>query len=343
MQRGQEPSTSRRRIAAAALVVLVALVAAACGGDDDGGSGAPADGDGSASAGAFPVTVETVFGPVTVEEEPQRVVALGWSDAETALALGVQPVAATDWLDFGGEGVGPWAEGRYDEAPEILPTEVSVEAVAALRPDLILNTHSAADEDLHELLSQIAPTVGVPEGGGAWNTPWREQVAIVAEALGRSEQGDELVADVEARFAEARGANPGFEGREVAVAAFFDGQYGAYVGIDGRVRFMEELGFTNDPDVEALDTGSFYAEVSREQLDLLDADLTVVFPLAAAEVSTIEGDPLLTGIPSAEDGRLVVLDDDTLIAAFSASSALSLQYAVDELVPRVADALGGDE
>jgi iron complex transport system substrate-binding protein len=39
-------------------------------------------------------------------------VALGWSDAETALALGVQPVGASDWLAFGGEGVGPWAEGR---------------------------------------------------------------------------------------------------------------------------------------------------------------------------------------------------------------------------------------
>ena len=54
-------------------------------------------------SGAFPVTVSTAFGDVTVEEEPTRVVALGWSDAETALALGVQPVGASDWLAFGGD------------------------------------------------------------------------------------------------------------------------------------------------------------------------------------------------------------------------------------------------
>jgi ABC-type Fe3+-hydroxamate transport system substrate-binding protein len=64
------------------------------------------------------------------------VVALGWSDAETALALGVQPVGASDWLGFGGEGVGPWAAGRYDEAPQIIDTlEPSLEAIAALKPD----------------------------------------------------------------------------------------------------------------------------------------------------------------------------------------------------------------
>src|SRR5215218_6023640 len=92
-----------------AALVAAALVVTGCG----SGTGGAASG----SSGAFPVTVSTAFGDVTVEEEPSRVVALGWSDAETALALGVQPVGASDWLGFGGEGVGPWAEGRYDEAP----------------------------------------------------------------------------------------------------------------------------------------------------------------------------------------------------------------------------------
>ena len=30
--------------------------------------------------------------------------------------ISTPPVGASDWLAFGGEGVGPWAEGRYDEA-----------------------------------------------------------------------------------------------------------------------------------------------------------------------------------------------------------------------------------
>ena len=84
------------------------LVVTGCGsGDDADGSIRAAA---ARSSGAFPVTVSTAFGDVTVEEEPTRVVALGWSDAETALALGVQPVGASDWLAFGGDGVGAWVE-----------------------------------------------------------------------------------------------------------------------------------------------------------------------------------------------------------------------------------------
>ena len=80
-------------------VLLAATVLVAGCGSSDGQSSEDAAASGSpASDGAFPVTVETAFGPVEIAEEPQRVVALGWSDAETALALGVQPVGpVTGW------------------------------------------------------------------------------------------------------------------------------------------------------------------------------------------------------------------------------------------------------
>src|SRR6187200_1657243 len=150
----------RLRVLAAAIVAALATGLSACS------SAAPATtaaapASTSASAGAFPATIATKFGDVTVNAKPTRVVALGWGDAETALALGVQPVGASDWLGFGGEGVGPWAEGRYDEAPEIIETlEPSYEAIAALEPDLILDTRSAATQERYDLLSAIAPTVG---------------------------------------------------------------------------------------------------------------------------------------------------------------------------------------
>src|SRR4051812_23996227 len=119
-----------RGAAPLAVALSLALAVTGCGSDsDDGGTAGSGVASGS-SSGAFPVTVSTAFGDVTVDEQPTRVVALGRGDAETALALGVQPVGASDWLGFGGEGVGPWAEGRYDEAPEIIETlEPSYEAI----------------------------------------------------------------------------------------------------------------------------------------------------------------------------------------------------------------------
>ena len=89
-----------------AALLAAAVVATGCGSGAESEPAAAENGTGTATAAGFPVTVSTAFGDVTVEEEPTRVVALGWSDAETALALDVQPVGASDWLGFGGEGVG---------------------------------------------------------------------------------------------------------------------------------------------------------------------------------------------------------------------------------------------
>ena len=324
----------------AALLAVTVLVTSCGSGDTGSSEDAAAPSSSSGSGGAFPVTVETAFGPVEVAEEPQRVVALGWSDAETALALGVQPVGASDWLAFGGEGVGPWAEGRYDEAPEIIETlEPSLEAVAALEPDLILDTRSPATQERHDALNSIAPTIGQPEGVGAYLTTWQQQLDLVGQALGREEQAAELQAEVEQQFAEAAEANPEFAGTEVAVGAYTSEGFGAYVRGDTRVDFMEALGFTNEPAIQDLAGDSFFVSISEEQVPLLDAPLTVVFPIFVA-AAQITDNPLWQSLPSVQQGNAMVIEDQTLVNAFSSGSALGTQYALENAVPLFAETLG---
>ncbi|WP_299036201.1 iron-siderophore ABC transporter substrate-binding protein [uncultured Pseudokineococcus sp.] len=324
-------------------VLSVALLAAACGSDTPeepaGGAEGTSGGGAASSEGAFPVTVDTAFGPVEVEEEPQRVVALGWSDAETALALGVEPVGASDWLGFGGDGVGPWAEDLYAQSPEIISTlEPELEAIAALEPDLILDTRSDGTQERYEALSQIAPTVGIPEGGESYATTWQEQLDLVGEALGRGEEADQIVADVQQALADAAEANPQLEGTTVAVGARTAEEWGAYTSGDSRVQLMQALGLEQSSQVEELATDTFYVPVSSEQLEILDADLTVVFPIFV-EASTITDDPLFQALPSVQEGRSVVLEDQTLLNAFSSGSALGIDYAVENAVPLFAEAV----
>jgi ABC-type Fe3+-hydroxamate transport system substrate-binding protein len=331
---------SRPALRAAALCAVAALVTAGCGGgDDDGGTSAT---DGGSSSGAFPVTVSTAFGDVTVEEEPTRVVALGWSDAETALALGVQPVGATDWLGAGDEtGLGPWVTDTYDEAPEIIETlEPSYEAIAALEPDLILDTRSDGTEDRYELLSAIAPTIGQPEGVGPYQTTWQQQLELVGQALGKTAEADELAQQVEDAFAAAAEEHPEFDGTEVAVGAYTSEGFGAYVSGDARVQFMEQLGFVNKEEIEAQATENFFVPVSDEQLSLLDAELTVVFPIFV-DAAEITANPLWGTLASVQEGRAVILEDLTTLSAFSSASAPGLLYAIDETVPLFAEALAG--
>ncbi|MCF6506740.1 iron-siderophore ABC transporter substrate-binding protein [Blastococcus sp. MG754426] len=329
----------RPALRGAAALAATALVVTGCGGGDEPAP-AGSEATGGPSSSAFPVTVETAFGDVTVEEEPTRVVALGWSDAETALALGVEPVGASDWLAVGGEdGLGDWVEQGYEEPPVLIETlEPSFEAIAALEPDLILDTRSSGEESRYELLSQIAPTIGQPEGVGPYQTTWQQQLELVGQALGRAEEADELATQVEEAFAEAAAEHPEFDGTEVAVGAYTSEGFGAYVSGDSRVRFMEQLGFQNKAEIEALATENFFVPVSEEQLSLLDAELTVVFPIFV-EASEFTGDPLWQALPAVQEGRAVVLEDLTVLNAFSSASAPGLLYAIDATVPLFADAL----
>ncbi|HZB19396.1 MAG TPA: iron-siderophore ABC transporter substrate-binding protein [Blastococcus sp.] len=322
-----------------AALLAAALVVTSCGSGDDSDSGSGTGGAASGSSEAFPVTVSTAFGDVTVEEEPTRVVALGWSDAETALALGVQPVGASDWLAVGGNGLGEWVEEGYDEDPEMIETlEPSFEAIAALEPDLILDTRSSGTQERYDLLSEIAPTIGQPEGVGPYQTTWQQQLDLVGQVLGKTDEAAGLEAEVEQAFTDAAAAHPEFDGTEVAVGAYTSEGFGAYVSGDARVAFMEQLAFENKQAIEDQATENFFIPVSEEQLTLLDAELTVVFPIFV-EASDFTGNPLWQALPSVQEGRAVVLDDTTVLNAFSSASAPGLLYALDTTVPIFADAL----
>lgn len=172
----------------AAALVGAAVLLVGCSTDSSSGAG-----DSAASAEGETRVVETKFGEVEVPAGAERIVALGWGDAETTLALGIQPVGASDWLAFSGEGAGPWAEGFYDQAPEIISTmEPEYEKIAALEPDLILDVKSSGEQERYDRLSQIAPTVGVSKGGDAYLASVDTQVEMIAAALGKEDEAEKV-------------------------------------------------------------------------------------------------------------------------------------------------------
>ncbi len=125
----QRPPSSRPRRAALALTAVLVAALPACGESaaDEPAAAAPA-GD-----GAWPVTIEHAFGETTIEEEPQRVVTVGFTEADLALALGVTPVGVRDHLGYD-HANRPWAVDLLPAEP--LPTvgdeAIDLEAVADL-------------------------------------------------------------------------------------------------------------------------------------------------------------------------------------------------------------------
>ncbi|GAA3687982.1 hypothetical protein GCM10022267_88410 [Lentzea roselyniae] len=202
----------------------------------------------------FPVTITTAFGDVTVPKRSQRIVALGWSDADTALALRVQPVGAADWPAVGGNGLSPWVTEMYSTAPRMLGTqEVDLEALAGLSPGLILDTKSGGKKERYDQLAAPGvPVVGMPQGARAHLTSWRDQLDFIGHAVGRADRAKQLRGEIEAKFEKTSGAHPAFQGAKVVVGVRNADSYAAYVTRAGRVGFMCELSFTNSPAIEAL-------------------------------------------------------------------------------------------
>ena len=309
------------------IAVLAAVVLAACG------TPAPEP----AADGA---TIAHRYGATTVPADPQRVVTVGFTDHDAVLALGVTPVAYTGWLS---DAPLPWQD-LGGAAPVVLDeSALDLERIAAAGPDLILAVHSAITQEEYDTLSGIAPTVG-PADGVDFGTPWQEQTRTIGAALGRVAEADALVADVEARFAEAAAAHPQFAGQTGVVGlTSADGTYYAYGPDDARARFLGALGFGQSAEIGALAGDSFFATVSAERFDLLaDAGVLVWITATDAERAALEADPAYAALPAVQQGRDVFPAYDPLGIALTYNTPLSLPYALDAVLPALTAAADGD-
>jgi iron complex transport system substrate-binding protein len=319
---------------AAVPVAVAGLVGCGSSAADEGTTAAGAAGE------AFPVTIDHAFGATTIEREPERVVVLGWSAQDTVYALGVTPVGMPFYAYGGGDdGVLPWNEELYDAAETTLLDTADgppLEQIAALEPDVILAPYEGFEEPVYDSLSGIAPTVAYPDE--PWTTPWREQTRIIGEALGRTEQADDLITDTEETVARIAADHPEFEGLSFAYTSMGAENLYLYLPTDPRVQLIEDLGLTVAPSVAELGADSestFYAQLSLETAPEIESDVLVGFAdgLPADEVAAL---PVYSRVPAIERDAAVLIDDQGFGAAVSSVSVLSIPYALDQLVDQLA-------
>jgi iron complex transport system substrate-binding protein len=329
----------------APLTVLAAvpLALAALSGCGSAAGEEPTSSGSAAGGGAFPVSIEHAFGETTIEERPERVVVLGWGAQDTAYALGVTPVGMPSYPYGGGEdGVLPWNDEYFDpEATTLLDTAdgAPLEAIAALRPDVVLAPYEGFDEAVYEDLSGIAPTVAY--AGEPWTTPWREQTRMIGTALGLADEAGDLISEADEQVAQIAADHPEFADLTFAYTSMGADALYLYLPSDPRVQLIEDLGLTVAPSVEELAAGAeastFYAQLSPELAPEIDADVIVGFAdgLAAEEVAAL---PAYGQVPAIQRYSAVLIDDEGFGAAVSSISVLSIPYALERLVDQLATA-----
>ncbi|MBN8204955.1 ABC transporter substrate-binding protein [Microbacterium esteraromaticum] len=322
---------------------------------------------GADSSGAFPVTIEHVYGETTINSAPARVATVAWSNHEVPLALGIVPVGMSKatWGDDDGDGVLPWVEDELaelgvdtsligdeqaaaaGEVPVLFDETdgIDYEAVADTNPDVILAAYSGLTQEEYDTLSKIAPVVAYPEV--AWATPLDQMIEMNSAALGLAAEGDALIDDLQAQITTALDANSALKDSRV-LFSYLDmndlSQIGVYTSHDTRPGFLEGIGLPTPAIVEEVTEGTdgFYVTVSAEQAERFnDVDVFVSYG-DDSTIATLQADPLLSKIPAVAAGNIAILQDSTPLAASANPSPLSIGWGIDEYFALLADAVAGE-
>ena len=248
--------------------------------------------------------VEHAMGTAQVPADPQRVVVLDTGELDDALALGVKPVGAvridvsTDFLSYLGD---------QTEGIEMVGTisEPNLEKIAALDPDLILSS-TVRHEAIYEQLDAIAPTVLAPDLGDTW----KENFRLYAEALGKAEEAEQMLADFEQRAA-ALGEKLG-TGKTLSIVRFLPGQIRLYSDKSFTGVILTDMGLEVPTAAIGADT---FAELSPEQVTKAEADYLYVStygPTEDTDQAEVVGGPLWKTLGAVQAGEVHELNDDLL-------------------------------
>lgn len=280
---------------------------------------------------AAAVTVAHKYGETKVPAGVARVATVGWNDQDFVLALGVVPVTTRAWFDNYNDF--PWVKDATGGkgVPSAGRDGIDYEAIAAAQPQVILAIYETIDKPTYERLSAIAPTVVQSADYPNEETPWDQQLLLTGKALGKSAEAQALLDQVHAKIDEAKQANPVFAGK-VLVEDYGPGNGGHYLlgKGDPRRALFDALGFGAQQATK---------EVSDEKVALLDRDVLFVNGATKAQLAKSPVFARLAVVRS--DRTLYTSFESNLSGALSYSGPKALLYALDVLVPQLANALNG--
>ena len=278
------------------------------------------------------VTVKHVFGETKVPAPPKRVVSAGFTEQDDLLAVGVVPIAVTNWWGDQPFGVWPWALPKLGQAqPEVLSLAdgIQVDRIAALKPDLIVATNAGVDQDAYNKLSEIAPTI--PQSGqDAFFEPWKDQAATIGQAVFKFDEMAALVKGVDDKFAAAGTNNPQFSGKKVLLlqGTFVDDSVVATMA-GWRADFLTQMGFAL-ADIEG-------TSIPRDRIPAVlgSADVLIWTTESDEEQAALLADPAVAKLGAKRN----VFTGKELAGAIAFASPLSYPLVADQLPVVIARAL----
>jgi iron complex transport system substrate-binding protein len=278
----------------APLLLLLALVAAGCGQDGStSGAAAPAG-----QEAAFPVTLDTPAGKLTLERQPSRIVSMSPTATEMLFAIGAGgQVAAVD------------SNSNYPkEAPttDLSAYEPNLEAIAGYKPDLVV--YSDDPGELAAGLGKLGiPALAQPAAKGLEDT--YAQLDQLGRATGHVAEAGRLTATMRAEIAKITAASR----PERPLTYYHELDKNLYTATSKTFigQLYGQLGLKNIADAADKDA-SGYPQLSAEYVVKADPDLIFLADTKCCGQSakTVAGRDGWDQITAVKSGGVVELDDD---------------------------------
>ncbi|MBT2729109.1 iron-siderophore ABC transporter substrate-binding protein [Bacillus sp. ISL-75] len=295
--------------------VMAIFLLAACGGGNEAKNGEKNNEAKTTTEKSY--TVEHAMGSTTIKGTPKKVVILTNEGTETLLALGVKPVGAVQsWLGD------PWYEHIKKDMDGVevvgVESEVNVEKIASLKPDLIIG-NKLRQEKVYDQLSAIAPTVFSETLRG----DWKDNFKLYAKALNLEEKGNEVLNAYDTHVEDLKAKLGDKVNQEVSVVRFMAGKSRIYYTDSFSGVLFNQLGFKRAAQQEALFTpdnklGLLAVEVGKEVIPKMDGDLLFYFTYAPpgdkAALDTAKewtNDPLWKNLNAVKSGHVYEVSDAT--------------------------------
>ncbi len=290
----------------AILSVFTILFLAACGNNNEQDETADKEKEGSKTENTG-YTVEHAMGTTKLDKTPEKVVILTNEGTEALLSMGVTPVGAVQ--SWTGD---PWYEHIAEDMKDVqvvgTESEVNVEAIAALQPDLIIG-NKMRQEKIYDQLNDIAPTVFAETLRGYW----KENFELYAKALNKEEEGKKVLADYDSRIQEIKTSLGDKINQEVSIVRFMAGDVRIYHKDTFSGVILDQIGFAR-PESQNVDD---FAEknATKERIPAMDGDILFYFTYETGdgEASQLEKewieDPLFKNLKVSQDGNVHKVND----------------------------------
>ena len=182
------------------------------------------------------VSVEHAMGTTEIPTNPQKVVILTSEGTEALLALGVKPVGAVTGV------TGDWYDHTKDELEGVkqvgMEREPNIEAIAALKPDLIIG-NKMRHEKIYSQLSSIAPTVYSDTIRGAW----KDNFKFYAKVLNKESESEKALKEYDDKIAYIQNNYKDKLDTEISLIRFMSGKTRIYLGNTFAGTILKEIGF----------------------------------------------------------------------------------------------------